>query len=226
MELLSLFQSTHPRGVRHLPRKETCHHHKFQSTHPRGVRPIECKQCSHGCVLFQSTHPRGVRPGDRHPRDHQQPVSIHAPAWGATIVFLLFKACDTVSIHAPAWGATPESPVLVILRLSFNPRTRVGCDLMLNPLLLSVLSFNPRTRVGCDGKTLLLVARMACFNPRTRVGCDALVALLLHRHQPFQSTHPRGVRRVATSTLAFWRCRFQSTHPRGVRQMLRGIRQR
>lgn len=30
--------------------------------------------------------------------------------------------------HAPAWGAT----------------------WMLNPLLLSVLSFNPRTRVGCD----------------------------------------------------------------------------
>ena len=56
----------------------------FQSTHPRGVRPQAGVPEVEAQAWFQSTHPRGVRPGDRHPRDHQQPVSIHAPAWGAT----------------------------------------------------------------------------------------------------------------------------------------------
>ena len=56
------FQSTHPRGVRHLLHKETVHHRKFQSTHPRGVR--------HGRI-----HAIGAASN----------VSIHAPAWGATV---------------------------------------------------------------------------------------------------------------------------------------------
>ena len=33
-------------------------------------------------------------------------VSIHAPAWGATIQPWMFGHGETVSIHAPAWGAT------------------------------------------------------------------------------------------------------------------------
>jgi len=33
-------------------------------------------------------------------------VSIHAPAWGATIRILAKAVDGVVSIHAPAWGAT------------------------------------------------------------------------------------------------------------------------
>ena len=54
-------------------------------------------------------------------------VSIHAPVWGATNAQADVTAAVTVSIHAPVWGATMvelESHVSV----SFNPRTRVGCD--------------------------------------------------------------------------------------------------
>jgi len=57
----SLFQSTHPRGVRLDPVAMAAYAQKFQSTHPRGVRhaahlvPVEIE------VGFQSTHPRGVR---------------------------------------------------------------------------------------------------------------------------------------------------------------------
>ena len=36
-------------------------------------------------------------------------VSIHAPAWGATINSVVLKINSTVSIHAPAWGATSLS---------------------------------------------------------------------------------------------------------------------
>ena len=35
-----------------------------------------------------------------------QPVSTHAPAWGATILFLQLPQIFHVSTHAPAWGAT------------------------------------------------------------------------------------------------------------------------
>ena len=34
------------------------------------------------------------------------PVSIHAPAWGATKHAVHDTSCSNVSIHAPAWGAT------------------------------------------------------------------------------------------------------------------------
>ncbi len=33
-------------------------------------------------------------------------VSIHAPAWGATLCSVLIQIIARVSIHAPAWGAT------------------------------------------------------------------------------------------------------------------------
>ncbi len=76
-----VFQSTHPRGVRHhvfqlspaqfcfnprthagcdLYRCDTVDGNKFQSTHPRGVRLI-CFSNHYLQAKFQSTHPRGVR---------------------------------------------------------------------------------------------------------------------------------------------------------------------
>ena len=101
---------------------------RFQSTHPRGVRLALIMGLA-SINKFQSTHPRGVRllHAEGHIRDG--PVSIHAPAWGATRdyfttarpwpqfqsthprgvrhhdsedIAVLFE----VSIHAPAWGAT------------------------------------------------------------------------------------------------------------------------
>ena len=33
-------------------------------------------------------------------------VSIHAPAWGATLAVRIERQLEGVSIHAPAWGAT------------------------------------------------------------------------------------------------------------------------
>ena len=78
-----LFQSTHPRGVRHQARGFWRKSKTFQSTHPRGVRHRSTTPTppdgnfnprTHvGCDIFsispeslpfefQSTHPRGVRP--------------------------------------------------------------------------------------------------------------------------------------------------------------------
>ena len=56
---------------------------------------------------------------------------------------------DYVSIHAPVWGATTITGNYFEAN-SFNPRTRVGCDLQGNGRVAPNHRFNPRTRVGCD----------------------------------------------------------------------------
>ena len=233
----------------------------FQSTHPRGVRHV------HGAEfriagLFQSTHPRGVRHRRRIWTCRLILVSIHAPAWGATDNIHCTKGhrhgfnprtrvgCDSTRLRAKRRkrmfqsthprgvrqqfvvhgldlfvtfqsthprGVRPLSCRLMSgLSASFNPRTRVGCDR--TPLLLSRLriSFNPRTRVGCDHRPPPDLHPQTGFNPRTRVGCDTSASLAFPARSWFQSTHPRGVRPEAR----VWeddRHVFQSTHPRGVR---------
>ena len=126
-EISDIFQSTHPRGVR----LSTLQHARvllhfnprtrvgcdagivrrrsldnlFQSTHPRGVR-LHCH--THRCTAarFQSTHPRGVRHATQWFSLTDEQISIHAPAWGATIMYRTFYPLLEISIHAPAWGAT------------------------------------------------------------------------------------------------------------------------
>ena len=171
-----MFQSTHPRGVRRHSPGCAGAPARFQSTHPRGVRH-DRGLTRKDQRMFQSTHPRGVR--HRHPRDHQQPeqVSIHAPAWGATNGDLRARLASLVSIHAPAWGATRYLLGQVRDLLGFNPRTRVGCDRAQSSQPFIPPSFNPRTRVGCDQHHPLHTSSII----------------------PFQSTHPRGVRR-------YWGC--------------------
>ena len=55
----------------------------FQSTHPRGVRH-RCANSFCTAFGFQSTHPRGVRHIRHHTAEVEDIISIHAPAWGAT----------------------------------------------------------------------------------------------------------------------------------------------
>ena len=57
-------------------------------------------------VVFQSTRPRGARLEVQALVSSAQLVSIHAPAWGATLEIDNVIAVVLVSIHAPAWGAT------------------------------------------------------------------------------------------------------------------------
>ena len=100
----TVFQSTHPHGVRPLVLGTSSKLISFQSTHPHGVRP------STRCILpadlrFQSTHPHGVRL-DNVSKLFLTAVSIHAPAWCATTCPSPHCRTRRISIHAPAWGAT------------------------------------------------------------------------------------------------------------------------
>ena len=126
-------------------------------------------------IAFQSTHPRGVRPYSTRAAAKRWAISIHAPAWGATLQQLVSSTRFSISIHAPAWGATcaiTYGGVTVytfqsthprgVRRNGFSSRYHVGYD------------FNPRTRVGCDRSTTVSPAASSNFNPRTRVGCDNL----------------------------------------------------
>ena len=101
--------------------------------------------------VFQSTPPHGGRPFAATMADFIPPVSIHAPAWGATSARISCALQLVVSIHAPAWGATwwkkpnetpnkgfqstpphggrHDRPGLGENPTSFNPRPRMGGDL-------------------------------------------------------------------------------------------------
>ena len=104
---IDMFQSTHPHGVRRIPRPHRPYKTRFQSTHPHGVRrdsfggafndiAVSIHAPTRGATrgrisgihvhyTFQSTHPHGVR--------REAAVVLQLP-------FL-------VSIHAPTRGATP-----------------------------------------------------------------------------------------------------------------------
>ena len=55
-------------------------------------------------------------------------ISIHAPAKGATVHSFSGVKTLTISIHAPAKGATVSSKLAFVLVLNFNPRSREGSD--------------------------------------------------------------------------------------------------
>ena len=142
----------------------------FQSTLPQGERPSSCAhRYSRG--KFQSTLPQGERPPIGAFSVYPQPVSIHAPAGGATFHNCLFRIaisfnprsrrgsdgfrlpkgrCLPVSIHAPAGGATQQTrliiPCLRVFQSTLPQGERQGnCD-----FFSCSGGFNPRSRRGSD----------------------------------------------------------------------------
>ena len=145
--------------------------------------------------MFQSTRPRGARPLFSHKYFQRCPVSIHAPARGATQFVHLPKIRGRVSIHAPARGATNDNSITFLDAYCFNPRARAGRDRVEVAGAAAGVSFNPRARAGRDQPTITMESSMGSF----------------------QSTRPRGARRgwiKAGSDCS----QFQSTRPRGARQ--------
>ena len=79
-----------------------------------------------------------------------------------------------ISIHVPAWGTTG----------------------LLYSMYKYTANFNPRSRVGNDIKRTEVVSVGGYFNPRSRVGNDAEQIIFRHSAKEFQSTFPRGERRL------------------------------
>ena len=189
------FQSTHPRGVRLALIMGLASINKFQSTHPRGVRLLHAEgHIRDGPVSIHA--PAWGATGVVRARQHHLPVSIHAPAWGATSLSCNIPprrggfqsthprgvrqqhgdaARDgfVVSIHAPAWGATASRIHRSARACCFNPRTRVGCDLLPAPGHVAHAAVSIHAPAwGATVPPSSGQGWRACFNPRTRVGCD------------------------------------------------------
>jgi len=80
--------------------------------------------------------------------------------------------------------------------LCFNPRARVGRDLFPDKKQRILSGFNPRARVGRDSDVFGFYVALACFNPRARVGRDGDLGFRHNALKEFQSTRPRGARRL------------------------------
>ena len=212
---------------------------EFQSTLPRGERPMGGFKFL-GNNGFQSTLPRVERqrlflyldiPGNFNPRSREwsdplkvaplqvMPISIHAPASGATDIIgrdvrtvqfqstlpRVERRCGmgrgrckgAISIHAPASGATQVKPSVSKRRMRFQstlPRVERHSK---GHHHIQSTDFNPRSREWSDGR------RNSSNNTKRR----------------FQSTLPRVERRILYSTSAS-SCKFQSTLPRVERPFI------
>ena len=99
-----MFQSTLPRGERHTFDEDEIIHIKFQSTLPRGERQVTA-------LKFYPV----------------RRVSIHAPAWGATVC--AGRDENDIMFQSTLPRGERRSRIAFMNQYaSFNPRSRVGSD--------------------------------------------------------------------------------------------------
>ncbi len=209
----------------------------FQSTLPRGERPYHAADF----IYFLYFNPRS-REGSDHGRtckggwrDYFNPRSRE----GSDSFPLIFRISHPISIHAPARGATThqqigkisvfifqstlprgERPTWTLpaqsFRAYFNPRSREGSD-SLAASIFSTCSLFQSTLPRGERHTSQLFCRPQCL---ISIHAPARGATLLpqcfFQHRRFQSTLPRGERPGCALT-AIWQRLFQSTLPRGER---------
>ncbi len=122
-----------------------------------------------------------------------------------------------VSIHAPAWGETDVAELMAFFDVFQSTPPRGGRPRSGSPFPAAIC-FNPRPRVGGDVVTRSAARLAKCFNPRPRVGGDRGFAqvgavLVVSIHAPaWGATIPRFTYDSETG--------FQSTPPRGGRPTL------
>ena len=167
----------------------------FQSTRPRGARR------NLNSVLVK---PKSFNPRARAGRDITElksliflPVSIHAPARGATTLAKKFALIPGFQSTRPR-GARRKRKAKTNGSRRFNPRARAGRDknstnfnfpnrfqstrprgarLIKYSRTLTFNCFNPRARAGRDVYGRRNRQRAGSFNPRARAGRDAGVEL-------------------------------------------------
>ena len=143
---------------------------EFQSTRPRGARlHAVC-----GCVSIKRFNPR-AREGRDEPREsdaNNNPVSIHAPARGATTRIRKSRQVLRFQSTRPR-GARPALSLHIHLSSLFQS-TRPRGARRLSPSRFAL--YNLR------------------FNPRAREGRDLFMSFAEELRIWFQSTRPRGAR--------------------------------
>ena len=142
-------------------------------------------------------------------------VSIHAPTWGATFVKRVEHHKSRVSIHAPTWGATTTWG-LWPGAWRFQSTHPHGVRPTTGRRTCSCGCFNPRTHMGCD----VLVGR-PCHSQKVSIHAPTWGATItaaasgndtgVSIHAPTWGATPDNC--ITVSSIA-----FQSTHPHGVRR--------
>jgi len=121
-------------------------------------------------------------------------VSIHAPAWGATAVAAGVGATMEVSIHAPAWGATWARHQMAKAGAFQSTRPR-GARPRTSKIRGFGRRFNPRARVGRD-IAIPFFGVIAAVSIHAPAWGATLLTVKFDECAMFQSTRPRGARRV------------------------------
>ena len=119
LTISSVFQSTLPHGERLDAVSTRIRRFIFQSTLPHGER----RNKTVAKEWAENFNPRSRMGSDMRldydPLCHIG-ISIHAPAWGATILHINLVNKSQISIHAPAWGATIKSASLTERKVLFQ----------------------------------------------------------------------------------------------------------
>ena len=139
--------------------------------------------------MFQSTRPRGARLF-AFSAFSLLPVSIHAPAGGATFSATVRSA--TVSFNPRARGGRDTGSEAKRPQCQFQSTRPRGARLQLVPGL-AALTVSIHAPAGGATKWETSSGRTPCFNPRARGGRDAFVGGV-YGVALFQSTRPRGAR--------------------------------
>ena len=145
-------------------------------------------------------NPRSREGSDFWPADlfSVPPISIHAPARGATDVRPEYNFHLDISIHAPARGATESNEGLFYLLYNFNPRSREGSDG--GPCQGFPRYHHISIHAPARGATVALQPLFEWFwisiHAPARGATDTQVRA--YEDQQFQSTLPRGERRIMT----------------------------
>ncbi len=220
-------------------RKRSTKKQQFQSTRPRGARQGRYVRVSNARIVSihaptwgATTNAVGI--------SGTTGVSIHAPTWGATersrvsnVSRKLFQSTrprgarpmlTTSFSSASRFQSTRPRGARRIRReneglesVRFNPRAHVGRDGTENPCKqLQNVSIHAPTW-GATHNNLRLRRIRNSFNPPAHVGRDNRTPKTKGVNLVFQSTRPRGARRI-TANVEYPLSLFQSTRPRGARR--------
>ena len=167
--------------------------HPFQSTRPQGAR-----RCRSGGFFvadkFQSTRPQGARHGDLIDQYDLTPVSIHAPARGATPVCRRTSSCRRFNPRARKGRDRPSTPTCTKTDVSIHAPARGAtfAGIKVTEILGEFQSTRPQGARRCPAQCPS--RGTSSFNPRARKGRDPTQMLPIGLIEPFQSTRPQGAR--------------------------------
>ena len=124
-----------------------------------------------------------------------------------------------VSIHAPAWGATLDCSTTHFTFASFNPRARMGRDKTIIVAAAISLGFNPRARMGRDTVSVLGkrgATKVSIHAPAW--GATQAFNIRVHALYRVSIHAPAWGATMRLQSWYFVNMSFQSTRPHGARQ--------